>query len=311
MISVVVPIYNEADIVAELHTRLSTVLGRLGAYEILFVNDGSTDASLSRLVEIRSKDSNVVVIELSRNYGQTAALAAGIDSAKGETIITMDGDLQHEPEEIPRFLSKLSEGFDIVSGWREIRTDNVWLRRIPSKVANWLMSYLSGVEVKDLGSTFKAYRAELLKKLELFGELHRFIPILAHRMGARIAEISITVHPRTKGSSKYGIKRTLGVFEDIIFLEFYSNYLTKPIRAFGKLFMLFFGVGFSIALGLMGLWLVGIISAVIEHAALLLFSVFTMTIGIQFLALGVLAELLSRIYLHTSNSKIYSIRKIH
>ncbi len=311
-ISVVVPIHNEAELLIELHRRLSSVLTSITSfYEIVFVDDGSKDESLKTLSQIQKGDSKVTVVELSRNFGQTAALAAGIDVAGGEVIVTMDGDLQHAPEEIPRFLVELEKGYDLVSGWREVRTDSFFIRRIPSFIANRLVRILTKVEMRDFGSTFKAYRGELLKRLELFGELHRFIPVLANRVGARIVEIPISVHPRTKGSSKYGISRTFGVLQDIIFLEFYANYLTKPMRAFGKLFMLFFGAGFFISSTLMLLWGLGLIPNVLAHGALLLFSVFLMIIGIQFLGLGVLAELLTRIYMKTTGNKIYSIRTVH
>jgi len=311
-VSVVVPIFNEHELVEELMRRLRETLDKLSIpYEIVFVDDGSRDGSLEKLIQLAVAHKNIRVIELSRNYGQTAALAAGIDAASGEVIVTMDGDLQHEPEQIPRFLETLSEGYDIVSGWRETRTDNALLRRLPSWCANSLMRYLSGVGLRDFASTFKAYRAELVKRIEFFGELHRFIPVLANRIGARMVEIPISVHPRKSGASKYGISRTFGVIEDLVFLEFYSHYLTKPIRAFGKLFFLFFGAGFLIAASLLGLWLVGEISNVLQRGGLLLFAVFLMIIGVQFLVAGILAELLSRIYLHTSQSKIYSVRNIH
>ncbi len=311
-VSIVVPVHNEEGVLEELYSRLKSTLEGIGkTFEIIFAEDGSLDGSLTKLLAIQQADARVRVVELMRNFGQTAALAAGIDHAVGEIIVTMDGDLQHAPEEIPRFLAKLDQGFDLVSGWREVRTDSFFIRRIPSKVANCLMRYLSGVGVQDFGSTFKAYRASLLKRIELFGELHRFIPVLAHRLGARIAEIPIAVHPRTKGQSKYGLGRSFGVFEDIIFLEFYSNYITKPIRAFGKLFFAFFGAGFCIASVLMLMWLCGEIQNVLQRGALLLFAVFMMIVGVQFLVAGILAELLSRIYLQTSNSKIYTVRAVH
>lgn len=312
MISAVIPIFNEADVVRELYRRLVAVLENQGRpFEIVFVDDGSSDGSLEILKEIAAADRRVVAVELAKNYGQTASLAAGIDLARGDIIVTMDGDLQHQPEEIPKLLAKLEEGYDIVSGWRERRTDNVMVRQIPSRCANMLMRRLTGVHVRDFGSTFKAYRSVILKRLELFGELHRFIPVLAHRIGARITEIAIEVPPRETGKSNYGLMRVFGVLEDIVFLEFYSNYLTKPIRAFGRLFFIFFGTGFSIATILMLLWGAGVIGAVYERPALLLFAVFTMIVGVQFLILGVLAELLTRIYLHTSQSKIYFVRQIH
>lgn len=311
-LSVVIPILNEREILPELVSRVHAVLAPLAdRFEIIFVDDGSSDGSLQVLLEIQASNPTVRIVELSRNFGQTAALAAGIDLARGDTIITMDGDLQHTPEDIPRFVEKLELGCDIVSGWRQVRTDSFFLRRIPSLLANRLMSWRSGIRIKDFGSTFKAYRSEIIKKVELFGELHRFIPVLAHRVGARIQEIPITVHPRAKGVSKYGLARTLGVFEDIIFLEFYLYYLTKPLRAFGKLAVIFMGLGFTISFGLMLAWMVNIVHAVIDHGALLLFSVFCMIVGVQFLVVGVLAELLTRIYHHTSGTSIYSIRKVH
>jgi len=312
MISVVVPLHNEEDAAPILAEQLFKVLSDIkDDFEIIFIDDGSLDQTLTRLLELRKKIPELKIVELSRKHGQTAAIAAGIDQAKGDIIITMDGDLQHDPADIPRFLEKIKEGFDVVSGWREVRTDNAVFRRLPSKFANTLMRWVSGVNVKDFGSTYKAYRSALLKRIELFGELHRFIPVLAAKEGARIAEIPISVHPRTHGYSKYSLSRTFGVFEDIFFLSFFTHHLTKPIRAFGRLFFLFFGTGFLISAALMILWCVGIIGAVWEHSALLLFSVFMMTVGFQFLVVGILAEILMRIYHHTSQKSIYSVRNIH
>jgi glycosyltransferase involved in cell wall biosynthesis len=310
IVSVVLPIHNESESLEELVQRLSQTFNKLAQdFEIVMVDDGSSDGSLDKIKSIANTNSKVRVIELARNYGQTAALAAGIDNSNGDVIITMDADLQHVPEEIPRFLAKLEEGFDIVSGWRETRTDGLLLRRIPSFCANRLMRMLSGIQITDFASTFKAYRAETAKSIELFGELHRFIPVLASRLGAKIVEIPIKVEPRKKGQSKYGLSRVLGVFEDLVFLEFYANYLTKPIRAFGRLFFFFFGTGFLISVVLMFLWLIGSIGGVIEHAAMLLFSVFMMSVGVIFLVTGILAELISRIYINTNKTKIYKIRE--
>jgi glycosyltransferase involved in cell wall biosynthesis len=293
IVSVVLPIHNESESLEELVQRLSQTFNKLAQdFEIVMVDDGSSDGSLDKIKSIANTNSKVRVIELARNYGQTAALAAGIDNSNGDVIITMDADLQHVPEEIPRFLAKLEEGFDIVSGWRETRTDGLLLRRIPSFCANRLMRMLSGIQITDFASTFKAYRAETAKSIELFGELHRFIPVLASRLGAKIVEIPIKVEPRKKGQSKYG-----------------ANYLTKPIRAFGRLFFFFFGTGFLISVVLMFLWLIGSIGGVIEHAAMLLFSVFMMSVGVIFLVTGILAELISRIYINTNKTKIYKIRE--
>lgn len=309
-LSVVVPIKDEESSIDELCERLkSTLAATVRSYEIIFVDDGSTDRSREILARLANQDEHIQVLEFSRNFGQTAALAAGIDLARGEAIVTMDGDLQHAPEEIPRFLAKLEEGYDLVSGCREVRTDSYLLRRLPSLCANRLMGRASGLSIRDFGSTYKAYRASVLKRVELFGELHRFIPVLAHRLGARIVEIPITVHPRKQGASKYGLGRVTGVFEDIIFLHFYSKYLTKPIRAFGSWFFLFFGSGFTIASILMCMWMAGMMENVNERSGLLLFSTFLMIVGVQFLVTGLLAELLSRIYFNTSGSKIYTVRR--
>ncbi len=309
-ISVVVPLYNEEENVVELYNELKEVLGRREEeYEIIFVNDGSSDTTEEKLKDLAKGDKRVKVISLSRQYGQTSALAAGIDFASGDVIITMDGDLQHNPEEIPFFLEEINKGWDVVTGWRKKRLDNFFLRQLPSYLANSLMRWISGIKVRDFGSTFKAYKAPVIKQIELFGELHRFIPVLAVKGGAKIKEIPINIRERKGGKSKYGIKRAFGVFEDLIFLYFYLHYLQNPIRAFGKLFFLFFGAGFLISTALMVLWLFGVIGAVIEHGALLLFSVFLMVTGVQFLVGGIVAELLSRIYFRTGQLKIYSVRK--
>lgn len=308
-LSIVVPVFEEEDSLIELIARLESTISKLAVtYEIVLVDDGSKDRSLELMKKLQETKKSVLVIELARNFGQTAGLAAGIDAARGDVIVTMDGDLQHAPEDIPRFLIELDKGFDIVSGWRQTRTDHLLLRRLPSLFANRLMGFLSGVRIRDFGSTFKAYRAAAIKNLDLFGELHRFIPVLAHQAGARITEIPIAVHPRVAGASKYGLGRTLGVFQDIVFLEFYSNYLTKPLRAFGKLALIFCSAGFLIASTLMLLWAVRYVNAVIDHAAMLLFSVFLMIIGVQFFVVGVLAEFLLRIYLKSFNKKIYNVR---
>lgn len=309
-ISVVVPIFNEQESVAELIARLTAVLPTISPdYEVILVDDGSRDGTVVELRRLAQLDRHLKVVELARNYGQTAAMAAGIDNSSGEIIITMDGDLQHDPSDIPRFVAKLEEGYDVVSGWRSVRTDSFIFRRLPSLCANYLMRVVSGVSIRDFASTFKAYRASLLKEIELFGELHRFIPVLAAKLGARMTEIPIETHPRKKGASKYGLMRAFGVFEDLVFLEFYSNYLTKPIRAFGRLFIFFFACGFGIAIFLMLLWSLGHVQRVLDHGALLLFSILLMVIGVQFLVGGILAELISRIYLKSTNSKIYRMKR--
>ncbi|RMG41893.1 MAG: glycosyltransferase [Candidatus Dadabacteria bacterium] len=311
-ISVVIPFFNEEAVVEELIERIIAVLAGLKrSYEIVAVNDGSSDSTGKILRRCFSAHPDVIiVIELARNYGQTAALAAGIDHARGDVVITMDGDLQHQPEEIPRFIAEIDKGYDLVNGWREVRRDNLIFRKIPSYLANLLMRKISGINVRDFGSTYKAYRGDLVRRLDLFGELHRFLPALAYMAGARITEIPISVKERTKGQSKYGLGRAFGVFQDIAFLDFFINYLTRPIRAFGKLFFIFFGVGSLISSVLMVLWALGYINRVLDHGALLLFSIFLMIVGVQFLVAGILAELLSRIYVRTSGKRIYAVREV-
>ena len=310
-LTIVVPVRDEEGVLEELHRRLSAACDGVGRrYEIIYVDDGSTDRSLEILQGIAAASPHAVVLQLTRNFGQTAALAAGIDHAGGGIIITMDGDLQDDPADIPRFLGVLEEGFDIVIGWRRERSENLWLRLIPSKCANLLMSWFSGVRLKDFGSTFKACRADIIKQVELFGELHRFIPVLADRIGARMTEIPVSFGPRYAGVSKYGFGRVFGVFQDLIFLYFYSQYITKPLRGFGKLFFFFFGTGFVIALIMFIYDLTGRITSMQDNLGMLLFTVLMMILGMQFLVAGVLAELLSRIYFRTADYKIYAVRRI-
>src|SRR5213083_129736 len=250
--SIVVPLHNEQENVTDLYDRLKAVMEINGeSFEIVLVDDGSTDRSFHLLREIAAVDSRVTVVRLRRNFGQTSALAAGFDHARGEYIIAMDGDLQHDPSDIPVFLEKIAEGYDIVSGWRKRRTDNLWLRRIPSHCANWLMAKLSGVGIHDFGTTFKAYRREILEQVPLYGELHRFIPALASWHGATIIEVPIRNVNRERGASHYGISRTIRVFFDLITIRFLLRYLSRPLHFFGTAGML--GV---LAGGGLGLWLV-------------------------------------------------------
>src|SRR5215210_143256 len=236
MISIVIPIHNEEPAILPLYDRLTTVLEAMNKpYEILFVDDASTDRSFELLANLVETDGRLKVIRLRRNFGQTAALSAGFDEAQGDVIISMDGDLQHDPEDIPALLEKVEEGFDIASGWRKDRLDNAVTRKIPSRIANWLMAKASGVELRDFGTTFKAYRSEILKDINLYGELHRFIPALASFYGARIAEVPIRNSPRTSGGSHYGLSRTFRVFFDIITIRFLLRYFTRPMHFFGML----------------------------------------------------------------------------
>src|ERR1700754_3396503 len=235
MLSVVVPIHNEEPSILPLYDRLTVVMEKVRRpYEILFVDDASTDKSFDLLANLVETDLRLKVIRLRRNFGQTAALSAGFDEAQGGVIVSLDGDLQHEPEDIPALLAKIDEGFDIASGWRKNRVDNAIMRKFPSRVANWLMARASGVELKDFGTTFKAYRAEVLKDVNLYGELHRFIPALASFYGARIAEVPIRNSVRSAGDSHYGISRTFRVMFDILTIKFLLGYLMRPMHFFGS-----------------------------------------------------------------------------
>ncbi len=311
-VSIVVPFYNEEGNVDELYRQLKAALDPLGkSYEFIFVNDGSRDGTGKILERLQQSDPRVVVVELRRNFGQTPALAAGFDHAQGDVIISMDGDLQHAPDEIPKFLAGIEEGYDLVSGWRESRerTDKV-SRTLPSRVANKLMAWLSGVNLHDFGTTFKAYRRDLLQGVELFGELHRFVPALASAYGARIKEIPIKTLPRKSGKSKYNIKRTFRVLCDIMTVKFLISYLTSPLRVFGFLGMASFGAGFLIAASLMIGYLFGGGSPRTEHGALLLLSVFLMITGVQFFTVGLTAEIAARTYHRAAGKKIYAVRRV-
>src|ERR1700730_2240956 len=236
MLSIVIPIHNEEPSLLPLYDRLTAVLESMQKqYEILFVDDASTDRSFELLANLVETDEHLKVIRLRRNFGQTAALSAGFHEAAGEVIIAMDGDLQHAPEDIPALLAKIDEGYDIASGWRTERVDNPITRKIPSRIANYLMARASGVDLHDFGTTFKAYRAEVLKDVQLYGELHRFIPALASFYGARVAEVPIRNTPRVNGDSHYGIGRTFRVLFDILTIKFLLKYMTRPMHFFGTL----------------------------------------------------------------------------
>ena len=309
--SIVVPLYNEEHNIRPLYARIAETMNRIGEpYEIVFVDDGSRDQTFNILSEICRQDSRVVVIRLRKNFGQTAGLKAGFDYARGDVIISMDGDLQHDPEEIPAFISKLNEGYDIVSGWRLKRKDALLTRRIPSRTANWLLAKLSGVDLHDFGTTFKAYRREVIKDIQLYGELHRFIPALASWSGASIAEIPINNVVRRKGKSSYGLSRTLTVSLDLISVKFLLDYSTKPLQFFGTLGLLSTAggavIGFALALKKF-FWGAEIM---ISHGPLLLTAILLIVCGVQLISVGLLGEMLSRTYYESQQKKIYSVREI-
>src|SRR5437016_67980 len=280
--SIVVPFHNEQESVTALYDRLKAVMEATGeSFELVFVDDGSVDRTYKLLREIVTIDSRVVVVKLRRNFGQTSALAAGFANAKGEYIIAMDGDLQHDPDDLPRFLEKLEQGYDLVSGWRKERVDNFVLRRIPSRIANWAMAKLSGVDIHDFGTTFKAYRREILEQVPLYGELHRFIPALASWHGASIIEVPIRNVNRERGLSHYGISRTFRVFFDLITIRFLLRYLSRPLHFFGTVGMLSILTGFSVAgwLGVQKLFYGS--HLLVQHGPLMIFGAVLFLAGLN------------------------------
>jgi glycosyltransferase involved in cell wall biosynthesis len=309
--SIVVPLHNEQDNVTDLYDRLKHVMEASGeSFEIVLVDDGSNDRTFDLLREIASIDSRVTVVKLRRNFGQTAGLAAGFDHARGEFIIAMDGDLQHDPADIPAFLEKIAEGFDIVSGWRKERVDNFWMRRIPSRIANWLMAKLSGVDIHDFGTTFKAYRREILEQVPLYGELHRFIPALASWHGATICEVSIRNINRERGESHYGISRTIRVFFDLITIRFLLRYLSRPLHFFGTGGMLSIAGGSGIGLWLAASKLLHHADVMSQHGPLMIFGAVLILLGMNLLAIGLLGEMQVRHYHAPSRRAPYSVERL-
>lgn len=309
-ISVVVPLYNEAGNLAELYTRLTTTLAAMGrAYELVLVDDGSTDDTGVRLRAMAARDPHVCAVELRRNFGQTAGQAAGIDHARGDIVVLMDGDLQHFPEDIPLLVAKLDEGFDIASGWRKHRADHLLWRRVPSRIANWLMAKISGVALRDFAG-FKAYRRDVLAEVDLYGELHRFIPALASWQGVQIAEVPIQHVNRQVGESNYGISRTFRVLCDLITVKFMISYVSRPLYFFGRIGFVVFGIGVGIAVVLTGLYYGGVI-AMHDHLGNLMLAILAMVLGVQLIVTGLGFEVASRIYHTTHQRKIYKVRRIH
>ncbi len=310
-VSVVIPLHNEAETLRELYGRIrKTMEGREESWEMVLVNDGSTDETPAILDELHTEDPRVVVIHLRRNYGQTPALMAGFDNALGEFIVAMDGDLQHAPEEIPNFLEKIKEGYDLVSGWRVARSDAWLTRTIPSHIANWLIARVSGVAIHDFGTTFKAYRREVLSDLHLYGDQHRFVPALISLNGARIVEIPIKDMGRDQGKSHYGLSRTFRVMFDLLTVGFFRKYLTRPLHFFGKMFLACCGLSFLIGLFLAFRKLVEGIAIFQVHGPLTLMAVALMLAGLQFLGIGLICEILVRVYYESTGKKVYTVKRI-
>jgi len=309
--SVVVPFYNEQENIPPLYMKLTEVMDSIGEpYELVFVDDGSKDNTFKVLSEIYEHDRRVNLIRLRRNFGQTPALKAGFDFARGEVIISMDGDLQHDPEEIPKFLEKIEEGYDLVSGWRYARRDHWLMRQIPSRTANWLMAKLSGVDLHDFGTTFKAYRREILQEIQLYGELHRFIPALASTTGARIVEVPIENLQRKAGRSNYGISRTIRVFLDLVMVKFLLDYSTRPLQFFGLLGLAGTGTGLLIGAYVLFKKLYYHMSVMQQHGPLMLLSIALLVSGIQFISMGLLGEIMARTYYESQNKPIYALREV-
>jgi glycosyltransferase involved in cell wall biosynthesis len=310
--SIVVPFQNEEENVTVLYARLKQVMEQVGdSFELVLVDDGSNDRTYKLLEEIAAVDSRVLVVKLRRNFGQTSALAAGFDHSSGEFILAMDGDLQHDPNDIPGFLEKLDEGYDVVSGWRKVRMDNFVLRRVPSACANWLMARLSGVPIHDFGTTFKAYRREVIQNIPLYGEMHRFIPALASWYGASICEIPIRNVNRERGKSHYGLGRTFRVFFDLMTIRFLLKYMTRPLHFFGGFGALSMFIGSGMAATLLGMKIFNPSMDVMHHhGPMFVIGSVLIVAGIQLVALGLLGELQVRHYYSSQRPTSYTVDRL-
>lgn len=310
LVSIVLPVFNESRTLPELMRRLDAVTQSLREqyeFEIIFVDDGSEDDTLVVAQQFAATDARVTAVSLRRNYGQTAALQVGFDHAAGDVVVSMDSDLQHFPEEIPQFLEKIAEGYDVVCGWRADRQEGP-LRRWPSKMANWLVRRLTGLTVHDVGTTFRAYRGDVVRQLQLLGEHHRFIPVLAKNIGARITELPIQNIERPVGASNYGISRTFNVLLDIAFLVFYVRYLDRPIRVFGRLALLSIAAATTIMAVLGSISLAYGIPVVRDRSGWFLLALVLYVSGIQFLLFGLVSEVVVRLYFFPGKAKPYLVR---
>ena len=308
-ISIVVPIYNEVENVPLLYEQLVAVLPELNRpWEILFVDDGSKDGTAEKLAELARRDERVKVIRFRRNFGQTAAMHAGLQYAGGDVIVTLDGDLQNEPADIPMMVRKLDEGYDLVHGWRKQRQDAFLNRKLPSKIANWLISRVTRFPIRDLGCTLKAIRRDIARELELYGEMHRFIPILAHQRGARCVEVETRHHPRRFGQTKYGISRTLRVVLDLITVKYMLDYFASPMKLFGQIGLACGAVGMLAAVATVAMKLTSGID--MTGNPLMLLTVLSLIGSVQFLSLGLLGEVNARIYYASQPKQNFAIREL-
>jgi len=306
-LSVVIPVYNEEESVAPLYASLEAALSGSGLdYEVILIDDGSTDHTFQKLTAIHNLDSRYKVALFRRNFGQTAAMAAGFDLSRGKIVVTMDADLQNDPQDIPQLLEKMAEGYDIVSGWRKKRRDKFLSRRLPSIAANWLISRVSGVSLHDYGCTLKAYSRAVIDNVSLYGELHRFIPALASSYGVRVAELPVNHHARRFGKSKYGLSRTIRVFLDLITVKFLLSYSTKPLQIFGLAGVISAGLGFFLGVFLSYQRL--FLGIALSSRPLLLLAILLIFVGVQFISMGLLGEMIARTYHETQNKPIYALR---
>jgi len=306
-LSLFLPVLDEEENLRPMHAKIQGALEALGkSAEVIYVDDGSTDNSLEILKEIAAGDGRVRVISLRRNYGQTAAMSAGIDAAKGDILVPMDADLQNDPADIARLLQKLDEGYDVVSGWRKNRQDKLVSRKIPSQIANRVISWIGGVPLHDYGCSLKAYRRDVIQDVKLYGEMHRFIPIYASWAGARVTEIPVDHHARTMGRSKYGISRTIKVIFDLITIKFMASYQTKPLYVFGAFGMIAFFISM-----LAGVWAIALkfrgTSFILTPLPII--TVVMLAISVQFFLMGLLAELLVRTYHESQDKAIYAVKE--
>ena len=308
-LAVVVPLYNEAENLRALHAELSATLERLGMpYEVVYVDDGSTDGGFAVLTELQQQDAHVTLVRLCRNYGQTAALAAGFDHTAGTVVVTLDADQQNDPADIPMMLAKLDEGFDVVTGWRVARQDPLLSRRLPSMIANALIGWMTGVRLHDYGCTLKVMRRSVVSGLRLYGEMHRFIPALASDIGARIVEVQVHHRARRAGVSKYGLSRTVRVLLDLITVRFLSSYATRPIEVFGVIGLVssFVGLAITVLMGVERMFF----GVPLANRPIVWLGILLTLMGLQFITMGLLGELLVRTYHESQNKPVYRVAEV-
>jgi len=308
-LSVVIPVYNEKESINFLYENLNKVLPAIKKpYEVILIDDGSRDNSFIELLKIHEKNPNYKIIRFRKNFGQTPAMSAGFDYARGDVIITLDADLQNDPEDIPTLLEKIDEGYDIVSGWRSNRQDKAVSRKLPSKIANWLIGRLTGVKIHDYGCTLKAYRKDVVKNVELYGEMHRYIPAVASWMGINVAEVKVNHHARKFGKSKYGISRTIRVILDIITIKYLLSFSQRPIQIFGLMGLIIGAAGSIITIYLIVMR--AFFNVPLSDRPLFILSMFMIFVGIQLITMGILGELIMRTYHEASGKPTYAVKDI-